>query len=189
MVSKLHDVRVRVSRGPPCAAHIGDSTHQATACRATKNILTRAGVPCFLAQPVGPHGKIHTNFAPPRKNYHEPSLAMRARAKRAPHSQAVPTVNFAWGRELFLFLPWVSAWIGQISTQHTHGTICLSLLFWVTLDAQARQFLKHTYKHTRTQTSKHTHTQTRTYAHTHIRTYAHTHIRTYAYAHTHAYNL
>ena len=45
------------------------------------------------------------------------------RASRATHFQAVVTVNFAKGRELCLFFPWVSAWVGQNSTQHKHRAI------------------------------------------------------------------
>ena len=51
----------------------------------------------FFAQPVGPHGKIRPNFAPPRKNYHEPSLAMRGRAKRGPSFPGSFHGNFCEG--------------------------------------------------------------------------------------------
>ena len=54
----------------------------------------------FFARPVGPPGKIRTNFAPPRKNYHENCLAMRGAPRAPPHSQGELMVIIAKGREI-----------------------------------------------------------------------------------------
>ena len=56
----------------------------------------------MFAEPVGPDGKIRPNFATPRKNYHEPSLAMRGRAKRGPSFPGSSHGDFCEGARNFV---------------------------------------------------------------------------------------